>query len=176
MTAPENLILSFALNSLKCSDCRSFRFSFPPLLSILSTQVILILQSMATLTTCNPGVGLKFSAPRISYLHLIRDSPSPQSYRLKTGFLDLTEQQKNQNALLSKRYEKSKQPQMTSFVVPNHTTRETTNSFPIRPSSQKRSTRPKKPTSTDFYSFRGMTDLTDREMKQNQMLSNRYNA
>ena len=51
----------------------------------------------------NPGVGLKLTEPRIQETNGPQ-APSPQSYSIRTC-MDVTERQKYQNELLSKRYE-----------------------------------------------------------------------
>lgn len=142
---------------------------------------------MTLTTNTNPGVGLKLTAPRISKLITSTlDTPSPQSYHIKNfGIIDLTERQKNQNALISKRYEKNSSSSNSGIVLTHQTRLETTKpllcSFPVRPSSKKSSrnrpmttTSPKAANPPPFYSIRGMTDLTDREMKRNEMTSKRY--
>jgi len=138
---------------------------------------------MASNMTRNPGVGLKLTSQRISvYNSVALDTPSPQSYCIRNGILDLTEREKKQNALLSNRYEKKKRASTNDPKILKRSN-PVVDSFPIRPPSQKKNSRPTsqftKPvksisTSTGFYSIPGMADLSEREMNRNKLLSNRY--
>jgi hypothetical protein len=128
-------------------------------------------------TTRNPGVGLKLTAPRIS-MALLSDSPSPQSYRVNNGMMDLTERQRSQNALLSQRYAKNCPSTTSDIVLTRQARLETSKPRILRsPSSQKKCSRPKAlAPDSKFYNIRGMADLTDQEVRQNKMLSSRYSA
>ena len=162
-----------------------FFSNFPPG-SLVSSSSVLFSCLMTLTTNTNPGVGLKLTAPRISKLVTSTlATPCPQSYHIKNfGIIDLTERQKIQNALLSKRYEKNKRPSTSGIVLTHQTRFETTKpllcSFPVRPSSKKSSrnrpkiTPPKAIECPPFYSIRGLADLSDREVKRNEMISKRY--
>lgn len=139
---------------------------------------------MTTLiTTRNPGIGLKLTAPRISRMAIEPDSPSPQMYQVKVGTFDLTDRQKNQNAILSQRY-MNVRPSTASGIVSAQTREETViskpklklDSFPIRAQTNAAKNSSKSSISTEpgFYSIRGMADQTDRQRSQNKLLSNRY--
>lgn len=134
-----------------------------------------------TTITCNPGVGLKLTAPRISSMVVSSDSPSPQTYQVKNSTFDLTERQKNSNALLSKRY-MNMRPSTASGIFSTQTRGDVKSklkldTFPIiRPQKNVTKTSSKSSVNTEpgFYSIRGLADQTDRQRSQNKLLSDRY--
>mmetsp|Transcript_8476 Transcript_8476/g.20738 ORF Transcript_8476/g.20738 Transcript_8476/m.20738 type:complete len:157 (-) Transcript_8476:1364-1834(-) len=140
--------------------------------------------------TSNPGVGLKLTAPRIHDRTFSSDTPGPgpQSYSI-SGMSDLTERERIQNELLSKRsqlLDRFGLPSEKNFP-PNETPAATTmqpicdlkitSASPSTPIStgQKRA-REQDAAPSEYYSIPGMSDLTEREMNQNEFHSKRYHG
>lgn len=152
----------------------------------------------------NPGVGFKLTAPRIpDRASSSSGSPGPQYSISGTGIpWDLTERQKSQNLLLSKRYEGKAAFSFSSSSSAGDTTKTTTttmqargNSFAVDPkgdnhapsavpvgppsdaptsSGKKRPREQDDAAPADYYNVPGMAALMEREMNQNDLLSKRY--
>jgi hypothetical protein len=73
----------------------------------------LFLKAKAGASPCNPGVGLKITAPRTASDRVILDT----RHSINNGIADLTERRRKQITLLSKRYETSKNPSTYSGIV-----------------------------------------------------------
>ncbi|KAL7546328.1 hypothetical protein ACHAWF_009655 [Thalassiosira exigua] len=146
----------------------------------------------------NPGVGLQLTGPRIqehlSSPSISGPSPGPQSYSIN-GTMDLTERQKNQNLLLSRRYEgknfSSPIPPLGAAATqgpppPSHPAEGNVCSAPVAspsapqtpsaPSSlgKKRSREPDAGLPAEYYDLPGMADRTDQEWNRDEILCKRY--
>ena len=137
--------------------------------------------NMTTLSF-NPGVGLKLTAPRIqdNSRPSSAGTPSPQSYSLK-GTLDVTDREKNQNELLSKRYERKSIGSRSTFTTnapskcrPSRSVDFVWLSSGIVTSRARNRATSNNNVPSEYYSIRGMTDLTEREVSRNELISNRY--
>ena len=120
----------------------------------------------------NPGVGLKLTAPRNHAHDVHKANPGPGSYQIPGG-TDLTERERLQNEITSKRYGSPSSSNNGSMLQPPKAS-----SFPSSaPSPHSVSSGQKRQrVDQDSPSVPGMGDQTDRQLHQNGITSKRYHS
>ena len=120
----------------------------------------------------NPGVGLKLTAPRNHAHDVHKANPGPGSYQIPGG-TDLTERERIQNEITSKRYGSPSGTSNGSMLQPPKASSFPSSApFPHSVSSGQKRQR----VDQDSPSVPGMGDQTDRQLHQNGITSKRYHS